>query len=114
MPRVKRGAIGMKRRRNVLKQVKGFRFGRGTKERAAREALKHAGAYAFRDRRNKKRTFRGLWNLKINAALRERGLTYSKFIGALKSKKIDINRKVLSEIAEFHPAVFDKIINEVK
>lgn len=114
MPRVKKGTNAMKRRRNVLKQVKGFRFGRGTKERAAREALKHAGAYAFRDRRNKKRTFRGTWNLKINAALRKRGTTYSKFIDALHKKDIDLNRKVLSEMAEFHPEVFDKVVEEVK
>ena len=96
MPRVKRGTISLKRRRNILSQTKGFRFGRKNKEKMAREAIKHAGTYAFRDRRNKKRTFRQLWTIKINAALREQGLTYSKFINILKKKEVEVDRKILS------------------
>jgi len=114
MPRVKRGTTSLKRRRNVLSQTKGFRFGRKSKEKMAREAIKHAGAYAFRDRKNKKRTFRQLWTIKINAALRERGTTYSKFIDMLKKKNIEVDRKILAQIAEKHPKVFDKVLEEVK
>jgi len=114
MPRVKRGTISLKRRRNILSQTKGFRFGRKNKEKMAREAIKHAGTYAFRDRRNKKRTFRQLWTIKINAALREQGLTYSKFINILKKKEVEVDRKILSQLAEHKPEVFSKIVEEVK
>jgi len=114
MPRVKRGTTSNKRRRNVLSLTKGYRFGHKNKERSAREAIKHAGVYAFRDRRNKKRTFRQLWTTKINAALRKNDWTYSKFIDSLTKKKITINRKVLSEIAEHHPKAFENIIEQIK
>ncbi len=114
MPRVKRGTISTKRRRNTLKQAKGYRFGRSTKEKLAKEAISHAGRNAFRDRRNKKRSNRRLWSTKINAIVRENDLSYSKFIDKLKKNKIDLNRKVLAELAEKEPKLFEKILEEVK
>lgn len=113
MTRVKRGKISLKRRKNILKQVKGFRFGRKSKERMAKEALFHAGTHAFRDRRKKKREFRKLWQIKINAATRASGISYSKFIDRLKKASIGLDRKALAEIAETKPEVFKKIIEKV-
>lgn len=113
MPRVKRGKIALKRRHKVLGQTKGFRWQRKSKERAAKEALLHAGRHAFGDRRKKKRNFRALWNIKINAASRENGLSYSKLIFQLKKSGIGLNRKMLAELAEKHPEVFKKILKEV-
>jgi large subunit ribosomal protein L20 len=114
MPRVKRGVIANKRRRNVLKNTKGFRWSRKSKERAAKEALLHAWTHAFRGRKEKKRDFRALWNVKIGAMVREEGLSYSKFIGALKKSKIELDRKVLADLAEHEPEVFKKIVAAVK
>lgn len=114
MPRVKRGKISLKRRRNVLKHVKGYRFGRSTKEKLANEAISHAGRNAFRDRKTKKRTMRGLWTIRINALTNKLGIPYSKFIGNLKKEKIEVDRKILSEIAKEEPKVFEKIVEEVK
>lgn len=114
MSRVKRGTISLKRRRNVLKMVKGFRFGRSTKERQAREAIAHAGAHAFAHRRDKKSNFRGLWNIRINAAIRPLGMSYSKFIGALKKKNIEIDRKILADLAANNPETFERVVNAVK
>lgn len=114
MTRVKRGTIATKRRRNVLKQTKGYRFGRSTKERSAKQAIQKAGTHAFAHRRKKKREFRALWQVKINAALRPLGLSYSKFIDILKKKNIEIDRKILAEIAEKRPAIFEKIVENVK
>jgi large subunit ribosomal protein L20 len=114
MPRVKRGTIATKSRRKVLKYTKGYKWGRKSKERAAKEALLHAWTHAFRDRRAKKRDFRQLWNVKINAAARAHNLTYSKFINALKKNKIGLDRKSLADLAENDPAVFKKIVEQVK
>ena len=115
MTRVKRGTTSLKRRRKILGQAKGFRWQRKSKERAAKDALMHAGRYAFNDRRKKKRNARKLWNIKINAASRSGGeLSYSRFIYALKKKHIEINRKMLAEIAEYHPETFQKILEEAK
>ena len=114
MVRVKRGTTSLKTRKNVLRQVKGYRFGRSTKERQAREAIAHAGNYAFQDRRKKKGVFRALWNVRINAALRPLGTTYSKFIDMLKKKNVDLDRKVLSEIAHKSPNSFARIVEQVK
>ena len=114
MPRVKRGVIANKRRTKVLSYTKGFRWGRKTKERAAKEALLHAWSHAFRGRKEKKRVFRQLWNVKINAAVREEGLSYSRFISALKKKKIVLDRKVLADLAEHEPEAFKKVIAAVK
>ena len=114
MPRVKRGIIAIKRRRKVLKYTKGFRWGRKSKERAAKEALLHAWTHAYRDRRVKKRTARALWQIQLNAAARIDGLSYSKFMHGLKKAKIELDRKVLSELAREHPEVFKEIINKTK
>lgn len=114
MARVKRGVTSLRRRRNVLKQVKGYRFGRSTKERQAKEAIEHAGAHAFAHRRKKKGDFRRLWNIKINAAVRKLDLTYSKFIFLLKTKEIALDRKILAIIAHEHPEAFERIIKKLK
>jgi len=113
MSRVKRGVMALKRRRKVLSQTKGFRWQRSKKERAAKEALLHAGRHAFHDRRKKKGNFRALWNIKINAAARENGISYSKLIDKLKKADVGLNRKVLSELAEKHPEIFKKILGVI-
>ena len=113
MSRVKRGIISLKKRSSLLKKAKGYRFGRGTKERQAKEAVLHAGVYAFAHRRRKKNDFRRLWQIKINAATRKGEISYSKFMGALKKKNIELNRKVLADIAENNPETFDRIVKEV-
>ena len=114
MARVKRGIIKNKRRKNVLAMTKGYRLNRRNKEASAIEAIMHAGANAFAHRRDKKGDMRRLWNVRINAALRENGSTYSKFIGALAKQKIELNRKMLSEIAAENPETFKRIIAKVK
>ncbi len=114
MARVKRGTTSLKTRKNVLKRVKGYRFGRSTKERQAREAIAHAGNHAFSHRRKKKGDFRRLWTVKLNAALRPLEMTYSKFIDALTKREITLNRKVLSEIAHSEPETFKRIVEVVK
>lgn len=113
MTRVKKGINALKYRRNILKQTKGFRFGRGNKERQGQEALFHAGADAFAHRRDKKGDFRRLWNVRINAGLRPLGQTYSKFIGALKKKEILLDRKILSIMANDYPDTFKRIVEKV-
>ncbi len=113
MTRVKGGVNALKTRKNVLRKVKGYRFGRGTKERQANEAIFHAGTYAFAHRRDKKGDFRRLWNVRINAALDPLNLSYSKFIGALKKKGIAIDRKMLSQIADKNPETFKRITSKV-
>lgn len=114
MTRVKRGVIATKRRKNVLKYTKGFRWSRKSKERAAKEALLHAWTHAFRGRKQKKRDYRALWNVKINAAVRPEGMNYNQFIHALKVKKIALDRKILADLAEHEPAMFKKIVAAVK
>jgi len=114
MTRVKKGVHALKRRRSVLKQTKGMRHGRSTKERQAKEALLHAGAYSFAHRRDKKSHNRKLWNIKINAGARGLGTSYSRFIDALKKKNIVLDRKIMSDFAEHHPKTFAKIIEAVK
>ena len=114
MSRVKRGVMKNKRRKNILAQVKGYRFGRSTKERVAKEAIHHAGAHAFRHRRAKKREYRNMWTLRINAAVRPLGFSYSKFISVLKKSDISLDRKVLSELAKDHPEVFSRIVSNLK
>ena len=114
MTRVKRGVAASKRRKNVLKLTKGFRWRRSTNFRAAKEAVLKAGKYAYRDRRTKKRTMRSLWILRLNNAVRNLDLSYSKFIKILKDKKIELDRKVLSQMAAEDPKVFEKFMEEVK
>ena len=114
MTRVKKAVHALKNRRNTLRQTKGFRFRRSTNERAANEALAHAGAYSFAHRRDKKGDFRRLWNVKINAGLRPLGFSYSKFIGAAKKKGIALDRKSLAHLAEHQPKAFAKVVAMVK
>ena len=114
MTRVKRGKIATKKRSKILKYTKGFRWSRKSKERAAKEALLHAWTHAFQGRKNRKRDFRSLWQVKINAASRLEGLSYSKFIAALKNKNIGLNRKSLADLAENNPAIFKRVADLVK
>ena len=110
MTRVKRGVLKTKTRRNVLKMTKGFRLNRRNKEAAAIEAIMHAGANAFAHRRDKKGDFRRLWNVRINAILRENGSTYSKFIDKLTKNDVTINRKMLASIAQENPETFKRLM----
>ena len=114
MVRVKRGTTTHKRRKRLLKLAKGFKWSRKSKYRLAKEGLLHAFKYAYRDRRTKKREFRKLWQIQINAGARQHGLPYSKFIYLLKNNKIEIDRKILSELAKKHPEIFEKIVEKVK
>ncbi len=114
MTRVKRGIAHLKHRKHILKEVKGYKWGRKKKIKLAKTAILKAGVHAYRDRRRKKGEFRRLWQIQINAACRELGLTYSKFIATLKKKNIELDRKILSNLAQNHPEVFQKIIDFVK
>ena len=114
MTRVKRGTQKNKRRKNILAQTKGYRFGRRSKERVAKEAIVHAGSHAFRHRRTKKREFRQLWTIRLNAALREGGFqSYSKFINSLKKKNISLDRKSLATLAKDYPETFSRLAKQV-
>ena len=114
MTRVKRGTTSLKRRRKMLSLTKGYRNARSTKEKQAHEAILHAGVHAFAHRRKKKGDFRRLWQMKMNAGLRALGLTYSKFIGSLKTNNIELNRKMLADMAENNPDTFKRITEAVK
>ncbi|HEU5114383.1 MAG TPA: 50S ribosomal protein L20 [Candidatus Paceibacterota bacterium] len=114
MARVKKAVNALKTRRNILRRAKGYRFRRSTNERAAYEALMHAGAYAFAHRRDKKGDRRSVNIIKINAALDAKGLSYSKFMGAMKKKGIALDRKVLADLAHNNPETFDRIVAQVK
>ena len=114
MVRVKRGTTAHKRRKNLLKHTKGFRWGRKSKFKAAKEAFLHAGTHSYRDRKKKKRNFRRLWQIQINAASRKIGIPYSKLIHGLKLKNIEIDRKILSELAKKHFDIFEKIAKMIK
>ena len=113
MTRVKRGTMKNKRRKNILAQTKGFRFGRSTKVAQATEALAHAGAYSFAHRKDKKADARSLWTTRINAAVRPTGISYSKFIDGLKKKNIGVDRKILSDLAQNHPETFARILKSI-
>ena len=114
MPRVKRGVTARARHKKVLALAKGFRGRRKNVFRIAKQAVMKAGQYAYRDRRTRKRVFRQLWIARINAASRELGVTYSKFMAGLKKAQIDIDRKVLSDMAIHDPAGFKSIVEKVK
>jgi len=114
MVRVKKGKSAHKKRRHLLKHAKGFRWGRKTKLKLAKDALRHAWTFSYRDRKVKKRDFRQLWQIKINSACRKMGISYSRFINALKKNKIELDRKVLAQLVEKHPEIFEKIVEEVK
>jgi len=114
MVRVKRGTITHKRRERLLKHTKGFRWGRKSKYRLAKEALFHAWTHAYFDRKKKKRDFRALWQTQINAACRQHGLSYSKFIHGLKENRIELDRKILAQLAQNQPEIFEKIIEKAR
>lgn len=114
MSRVKRGTIAAKKRRKILKYTKGFRWGRKSKERAAKEALLHAWSHAFRGRKEKKRDFRTLWNVQINAGARINGIKYSELIHRLKKANIKLDRKILAHLAQREPKVFEKVCQTAK
>jgi large subunit ribosomal protein L20 len=113
MTRIKRGVAAHKRRKNLLKRAKGFDNRRSTNFVAAREALLHADTYAYRDRKNRKRDFRALWLVRIGAALRDNGSTWSKFAKILKAENIQINRKMLAELAVQHPETFNNFVTSL-
>ena len=114
MPRVKRGMTHVKKRRKLLKAVKGYKWGRKNLIKLARTARTKAGAHSYVDRRKKKRTMRGLWQIKINAFVRDFGFSYSRFINALKINKIEIDRKVLADLAVNNKETLEAIISKIK
>lgn len=114
MPRIKRGVTASKRRKKMLKRTKGYLLGRSKKYKQAKEAFLKAGQYSYRDRKAKKRDFRRSWIMRLNAAVREHDLSYSKFIAGLKKAKIEVDRKVLSDIAINNPKTFAQIVTQVK
>lgn len=114
MPRVKRGKAHLKRRKNILAQTKGFKWGRKSKVTLAKTAALKAGRYAYRDRRVRKREMRALWQVQINAAAREHGLSFSRLIDALNKAGIKLDRKILAHLAGRHPQVFAEVVNAAK
>ncbi|CAM2147278.1 50S ribosomal subunit protein L20 [Pararobbsia alpina] len=114
MPRVKRGVTARARHKKVIDQAKGFRGRRNNVYRIAKQAVMRAGQYAYRDRRNKKRVFRALWIARINAGTREHGMTYSVFINGLKKAHIELDRKVLADMAVTDKPAFAAIVKQVK
>ncbi|HVM36203.1 MAG TPA: 50S ribosomal protein L20 [Actinomycetota bacterium] len=114
MPRVKRGVTGRNRRREVLKQTKGYYSSRGKHFRAANEQLLHSGVYAYRDRRARKGEFRRLWIQRINAAARLNGLSYSRLMSGLRIAEVDVDRKILAELAVNEPHAFAALAEVAK
>jgi large subunit ribosomal protein L20 len=110
MPRVKRSVHGRKKRREILEQAKGYRGARSRRFKVAREQLLHSGTYAYRDRRKRKGEFRRLWITRIGAASRRHGMSYSQFIGGLKAAEVDLDRKVLADIAATDPDGFAGLV----
>lgn len=114
MPRVKRGVIANKKRKNLRKHTKGYRYGRNSKITRMREATAHAFSHMFAHRRKKKGDFRTLWNIQINAGSRANGLSYSALIAGLKKQNIALNRKMLALLAKEHPEIFAKVVAAAK
>lgn len=114
MPRVKGGPTGRHRHKKILKLAGGARGSRGKHFRAANETVMKGLAYAYRDRRNRKRDMRSLWIVRINAAARQRGLSYSQFMNQLRQAHVDLDRKMLADLAVREPEVFNRIVDEVK
>lgn len=114
MARVKKGTQRNKKRKRLLKKAKGYRWGRKSKKRAAKQALLKAGQYAFRDRKVRKRRMRRRWQNIINHAARREGLNYSTFIHKLKEHDIQLDRKVLANLVQNHPETFERIVEQVK
>lgn len=113
MPRVTKGVTRNRRRKSLLATTKGYRFGRSTKKREAREGMYHAQLHAFDHRKDKKGDFRSLWITRLNAALKAHGLRYNAFIKTLKDKNITINRKILATIAKDHPEAFERLLKKI-
>lgn len=113
MTRVKRGTIAAKRRRNILSQVKGYRFGRSTKEIQAKEAIAHAGSYSFAHRKDKKNDKRRLWQTKMGAAAKSFGISYSKLIDKMKKSNIELDRKIMAGLAENNPESFARVMQKI-
>lgn len=114
MPRVKRGVTARAKHKKVLDAAKGYRGRRKNVFRVAKEAVMKAGQYAYRDRRQKKRVFRALWIARINAGARANGMSYSQFMGKVKANNIELNRKVLADLAMNHPEAFKAIVDKLK
>ena len=112
--RATNAAASRKRRKRMIEAAKGFRLRRSKLYRYAKDAIEHGRQYAYRDRKNKKRTFRALWNLRINAAARATGITYSRFIEGLKAAKVEVNRKVLADLAATDSAAFGELVSTAK
>lgn len=114
MTRVKRGTSANKRKKSVLKSAKGFKWGRKSKYKLAKDALQHAWTYSYRDRKTKKREFRKLWQIKISAFCKRNGINYSQLIHNLKEENIDLDRKILAEMVEKYPSILKEIIKKAK
>ncbi|PKM88661.1 50S ribosomal protein L20 [Candidatus Falkowbacteria bacterium HGW-Falkowbacteria-2] len=114
MPRVKRGTSHVKKRRTLMKAVKGYKWGRKNLIKLAKTARTKAGAHAFRDRRKKKRDMRALWQMKINAFVREHGFSYSRFMGAMKAANIAVDRKILADLAVNNKKVLAEVVAGLK
>lgn len=114
MTRVKRGVTTKRRHKKVIAMAKGFRGGRKKLFKLAKNAVAKAGMHAYVDRRKKKRDFRALWILRLTAAVKQRGLNYSTFMGGIRRKHVILNRKTMSELAIHNPKVFDKVVEAVK
>ncbi len=114
MPRVKRGKIKKARKKKIIKETKGFRWGRKNKYKAAKEALLKSWTYKYRDRKTKKRDFRRKWQTQINAACRQNGISYSKFIHKLNQENIALDRKILASLAKKDSDLFSQLVEEVK
>jgi large subunit ribosomal protein L20 len=114
MPRVKRGVVARRRHKKILKQAKGYYGARSRVFRVAKQAVTKAGQYAYRDRRAKKRTFRGLWIARINAGARANGLSYSRMINGLKKANIELDRRVLADLAVHDKAAFAAVVEQAK
>jgi large subunit ribosomal protein L20 len=112
--RVTNAVASRKRRKRMIEAAKGFRLRRSKLYRYAKDAIEHGRQYAYRDRKNKKRTFRALWNLRINAAARDAGITYSRFIEGLKAAKVEVNRKVLADLAATDSSAFGELVSTAK
>ena len=114
MTRIKRGVAAHKRRKYFLKRTKGFTNRRRTNAIAAKEALLHADSYAYSHRRLRKRDFKKLWTIRVNAAAREQGLSFSKLMGSLRKQKVGLNKKMLAELAIRNPKAFEAVVSNVK
>ncbi len=114
MTRVKKGKAHQKRRKTLLQHAKGFKYGRKSKYKLAKDALRHAWTFNYRDRKVKKRDFRQSWQLQINQASRKLGVNYSRFMNGLKKNNIELDRKVLAQLVQEYPAIFQQIVEQVK